>query len=169
MWGLLTAIVVSTGVVASGHGRDSTGRAVELFRSWLSVGSAPRWETSLDGEMTFYAMSTGDLEAAWKCSQRARGAAERTEHADQIRIARKVQAGVLARLGHGRDALAVMPAEEDEVFMGRLEDAVYRAELMLMLGERAEADHSAARAYGLMTAGDYPRWRQRVDAVARPL
>jgi hypothetical protein len=169
MWGLLTAIVVSAGVVASGRGRDSTGRAVELLRSWLSVGSAPQWETSLYGDMTFYAMAAGDLEAAWEFSQRARAAAGRTEHVDQIRTARKAQAGVLARMGCGREELAVMPAEVDEVFVSRLEDAVYCAELLLIIGERAEAHRWVARAYGVMAAGEYPRWQQRVDAAARQL
>jgi hypothetical protein len=145
MWGLLTAIVMSAGVVASGRGRDSTGRAVELLRSWLSVGSAPQWQTSLYGDMTFYAMAAGDLEAAWELSQYARATAERTEHVDQIRIARKAQAGVLARMGCGREALAMLPAEVDKVFVSRLEDAAAGADVFarqhtpLSLGEHERA------------------------------
>jgi hypothetical protein len=108
------------------------------------------------------------LEAAWEFSQCARAAAERTEDAGQIRIAEKVQAGVLARIGRGREALAVMPAAEDEVFVRRLEDTVYWAELLL-LGERAEAHRWVARAYDLMAAGEYPYRRRRADAVARQL
>jgi hypothetical protein len=72
-------------------------------------------------------------------------------------------------MGCGREALAVMPAEEDAVFVSRVEDAVYGAELLLMLGERAEAHRHVARAHVLMAAGEYPRWRQRVDAAARQL
>jgi hypothetical protein len=67
------------------------------------------------------------------------------------------------------NSLAVMPAEEDEVFVGRLEDTVYRAELLLMLGDRVEAHRWVARAYDLMAAGEYPHWRRRADAVARQL
>jgi len=67
------------------------------------------------------------------------------------------------------NSLAVMPAEEDEVFVGRLEDTVYRAELLLMLGDWVEAHRWVARAYDLMAAGEYPHWRRRADAVARQL
>jgi hypothetical protein len=114
-------------------------------------------------------VKAGHLEAAWEFSQCARAAAERTDDAGQIRIARKVQAGVLARLGRCREALAVMPVEEDAVFVCRVEDTVHWAELLLVLGERAEAHQWVARAYDLMAAGQYPYWRQRADALAGQL
>src|SRR5207247_8317718 len=66
VWGLLTAVVVSAGVVAGGRGRDSASRAVELLQSWLSVEPTPQWETSLYRDMTDHAVKAGHLEAAWE-------------------------------------------------------------------------------------------------------
>jgi hypothetical protein len=163
------AVHVQALIIGSGRRRDSAAQAVELLQSWFSGDPPPQWQTFLYREMANHATDAGVAGAALDFSRRARSAAERTEDPRDIRTSLNVQARVLARLGRHREALELMPVEEDKVPLNGFFEAVCRAEALLGLEEWNDARRWVTRAYDLAETCGLPHLRAQVENLARQL
>lgn len=163
------AVHVQALIIGSGSRRDSAVQAVELLQSWLSGEPPPQWQTFLYREMASHATDAGVAEAALDFSRRARSAAERTEDARDIRTSQNVQARVLTRLGRHREALVLLPVDEDTVPMNGFFEAIRRAEALLGLKEWNDARRWVTRAHELAVVCGYSHLQAQVENLVRQL
>ncbi len=147
----------------------SAAQAVELLQRWLSLGPDPGWENFLYRELADHAVDAGAIDSALSFSSRAQSAAEQMGEERAIRTSRKVRVRVLTRLGRYQEALALLPAEENPVPVSGCFEALDRADVLLGLEERDEAQWWVARAYELTSAYGCYHLRPRVDELARQL
>jgi transcriptional regulator with XRE-family HTH domain len=167
--GWLHSVLMSAYCASGGNRQSHPGRGVEVLRSVLPLVEDRRLQGWAYRDLGHYLGEAGAHDEALRCLDDAERRFDPHRPVVPLEALHTERAGILISAGRAEEALAVMPEPPTGAPFWEADQREIRAEALLQVGERAEAQKEVARAYDVSEEYHLEHRKPRLERLARRL